>query len=119
MITKEQHEAIEIVVATANRMERLAKDAGLKCIVSFTLYSFGPECAIHVYRDGGDITNPGVSLNNYDSADNDLQRIARAIKDYEERNTESGKLQSILLELRAKAAEVENRLKELSDGKDA
>lgn len=123
MITKENHEAIELLVASINQIQAKAEGAGLTALGSITFYSSGTDARLHVYPSEGanqeNITSSGLNVTSYDTMAADLARISAAIEHYRRANTEEGALEQKVKELTAELEAVESRLKSIRDGKEA
>lgn len=120
MITKENHEAIELLVASINQIQAKAKDAELNCFADITIYSREPDAKVVVYADNGNnITDPRINVESYDTAAADLARISVAIEQYRRTNTRKGILEQRRKELTAELEGVEYELKSIRDGKAA
>ena len=114
MITKENHEAIELLVASINPIQAKAEAAGLNCIVSITAYTVAIEARVSVYPGACEenITNSKINVESYDTATADLFRISTAIEQYKRANIEeSALLEQRAKELTAELEGVESRLK--------
>lgn len=123
MITKENHEAIELLVASINQIQAKAKDAGLLALCGITFYSSEADVRLQVYPDEGpgreNITEAKLNITSYDTMAADLSRISVAIERYQRINTRKGTLEQRRKELIAELEGVESELKLIRDGKAA
>lgn len=125
MITKENHEAIELLVASINQIQANAKGAGLLAICSITIYSAEPEARLMVYPAKGvnldNITEAKLNITSYDTIAADLCRIdsAIAIHKHGGANERRFKLEKERKELAERLEEIEFELKDMSNGEEA
>lgn len=123
MITKENHEAIELLVASINQIQAKAKDAGLLALCGITFYSSEADVRLQVYPDEGpereNITEAKLNITSYDTMAADLSRISVTIERYQRINTRKGTLEQRRKELIAELEGVESELKLIRDGKAA
>jgi len=121
MITKENHEAIELLVASINQIQAKAEAAELKCLADITIFGKSLDVKVIVYPSVGaeNITNAKINAESYDTAAADLARISVAIEQYRKTKTRKLVLEQRRKELTAELEGVEYELKSIKDGKAA